>query len=154
MSPVHHVTVQEVDGRTAISFDVEVDGRMPLGSAHEIASGLEDEIAREFGSGRRGREPYRAAGAAPIAGARRGPRGPRGDRKRPRPEARDQGALLDIHDVRVRRTHAGLVVNYHCRVDPALSVDEVHDQVDALERKIRAAFKTIGRIVGHAEPAP
>jgi len=29
----------------------------------------------------------------------------------------------------------------------------VHDQVDALERKIRAGFKTISRIVGHAEPA-
>ena len=26
--PVHHVTMQEIDGRTSISFDVELDGRM------------------------------------------------------------------------------------------------------------------------------
>jgi hypothetical protein len=29
----------------------------------------------------------------------------------------------------------------------------VHDQVDALERKVRVAFSAISRIVGHAEPA-
>jgi divalent metal cation (Fe/Co/Zn/Cd) transporter len=152
-TPVHHVTVQELDGRTAISFDVEVDGRMTLRNAHEIASGLEDEIGREFGSDIEVEshieplEPRQLPGcdadpevAAEIEGAL--------IRK-----AHDQGALLDVHDVRVRRTPSGLVVNYHCRVDPALSVDEVHDQVDALERKVRAAFTTISRIVGHAEPA-
>ncbi|MGO9673838.1 MAG: cation diffusion facilitator family transporter [Methylocella sp.] len=152
-APVHHVTVQEVEGRTAISFDVEVDGRMPLGNAHEIASGLEDEIGREFGSDIEVEshieplEPRQLPGRdadlvvrAEIESALF-------------QKARDQGALLDIHNVRVRLTPSGLVVNYHCRVDPTLSVDAVHDQVDALERKIRAAFKTISRIVGHAEPA-
>ena len=125
-----------------------------IGSAHEIASGLEDEIAREFGIRHRGREPYRAAGAAPVAGQDADPGRPRRISKaRWSRKPDDQGALLDIHDVRVRLTPVGLVVNYHCRVDPALSVDEVHDQVDALERKIRVAFKTISRIVGHAEPA-
>ncbi len=152
-APVHHVTVQEVEGRTAISFDVEVDGRMPLGNAHEIASGLEDEIGREFGSDIEVEshieplEPRQLPGRdadlvvrAEIESALF-------------QKARDQGALLDIHNVRVRLTPSGLVVKYHCRVDPTLSVDAVHDQVDALERKIRAAFKTISRIVGHAEPA-
>ena len=48
--PVHHVTMQEIDGRTSISFDIELDGRMPHGNAHEIVSGLEMEIGRELGS--------------------------------------------------------------------------------------------------------
>ena len=45
--------------------------------------------------------------------------------------------LTEIHDVRVRETPDGEIVNFHCRVDPALSVAAVHDLVDALERRLR-----------------
>ena len=50
------------------------------------------------------------------------------------------GAIRDVHSVRVRTTPDGLVVNYHCRVSPYLSVDEVHEHVDELDRKMRAAL--------------
>ncbi|MCC2107125.1 MAG: cation transporter, partial [Hyphomicrobiales bacterium] len=50
------------------------------------------------------------------------------------------------------RTDAGLVVNYHCRVDPMLSVTRVHDAVDSLDRRLKAARGDICRVVGHAEP--
>jgi cation diffusion facilitator family transporter len=151
--PVHHVTIQDIDGRRSISFDVEVDGGMPHGSAHEIASGLEDEIRREFGadieveSHIEPLEPRLLDGHDADPDVRAEIEGALVE------TARTQGALRDVHDVRVRRTPAGLVINYHCRVDAARSVDEVHDAVDALERKIRAAFGSIARIVGHAEPA-
>jgi len=150
--PVHHMTMQEIEGRTSISFDVELDGRMTHGNAHEIASGLELQIQQELGSGIEvethiePQEPRQLLGqdAAPAihadiaaALARRAP---------------EAGAIQDVHSVRVRKTPAGLVVNYHCCVDPNLSVDEVHDRVDALERKVRADFADIVRIVGHAEP--
>jgi TIR domain/Dimerisation domain of Zinc Transporter len=58
----------------------------------------------------------------------------------------------ELWRLRVRATPDGLVVNYHCRVSPYLSVDEVHEHVDELDRKMRAAFTGIVRIVGHAEP--
>ena len=57
-----------------------------------------------------------------------------------------------VHDVRVRQTGAGLIVNYHCQVDPALSVADVHAEVDKLDRLMRIDFPKIVRIVGHAEP--
>jgi divalent metal cation (Fe/Co/Zn/Cd) transporter len=57
-----------------------------------------------------------------------------------------------VHDVRVRETAAGEIVNFHCVVDPALSVSAVHDRVDALERRLRRQFPTIQRVIGHAEP--
>jgi divalent metal cation (Fe/Co/Zn/Cd) transporter len=61
-------------------------------------------------------------------------------------------ALGEIHDVRVRDTSAGEIVNFHCQVDPVLSVSAVHDMVDALERRLRRQFPTIQRVIGHAEP--
>lgn len=149
--PVHHVTLQEIDGRTSISFDVELDGRMAHGNAHEIASGLEMEIGRELGSdievdshiepleprqlkGHPVPEEIRAEVALVLA------------------EMSTNGPIRDVHSVRVRKTPDGLVVNYHCRVRPYLSVGEVHDYVDALDHKMRGAFPGIVRIVGHAEP--
>jgi len=59
-----------------------------------------------------------------------------------------------VHEVRVRETPAGEIVNFHCHVDPALSVSAVHDLVDALERRLRRQFPTIQRVIGHAEPQP
>jgi cation diffusion facilitator family transporter len=149
--PVHHVTMQEIDGRTAISFDIELDGRMPHGDAHEIASGLESEIGRELGpdievethieplesstlKGHPVAEEIRAELASILT------------------EMSATGPIHDVHSVRVRTTPDGLVVNYHCLVSPELSVGEVHEYVDELDRKMRSAFPIIVRIVGHAEP--
>ncbi|WP_026606146.1 cation diffusion facilitator family transporter [Methylocapsa acidiphila] len=149
---IHHVTLQEIDGKTSISFDVEIDGRMTHGNAHEIVSGLERQIRHELGydveveTHVEPQEPRQlpgrdasAAAHAEIASAL----------ARIAPQT---GAIEDVHSVRVRETPAGLVVNYHCRVDPELSVDAVHECVDVLERKMRDEFASIIRIVGHAEP--
>ena len=48
--------------------------------------------------------------------------------------------IRDVHDVRVRETDEGEIVNFHCRVDPQLSVQTVHEKVDALERALQAAL--------------
>ena len=47
--PVHHVTIQDIDGRKSVSLDLEVDGAMTLSAAHSIASDLEEAIAAEIG---------------------------------------------------------------------------------------------------------
>ncbi|SFK12795.1 cation diffusion facilitator family transporter [Methylocapsa palsarum] len=150
--PIHHMTLQEIDRRTSVSFDVELDGRMTHGVAHEIVTGLEKEIRSELGSDFEVEthiEPlelrHLEGRDAPldtqikIAGALAG-------------HAPREGAIQDIHNVRVRNTPAGLVVNYHCRVDQRLTVNDVHDQIDELERRVRGDFGEIVRIVGHADP--
>jgi divalent metal cation (Fe/Co/Zn/Cd) transporter len=149
---VYHVTIQEIEGRTAISFDVELDGHMTHGNAHEIVSGLESEIGRELGPGIEVETHIE-----PLE-----PRQLRGQDAPPATRAEiahalakmvsGTGPIRDVHGVRVRTTQDGLVVNYHCRVSPYLSVDELHEHVDELDRKMRAAFTGIVRIVGRAEP--
>jgi divalent metal cation (Fe/Co/Zn/Cd) transporter len=61
--------------------------------------------------------------------------------------------LREVHNVRARHTPGGLLVNFHCRIDPNVSVGETHEEVDALERAARADFPDIARVIGHAEPA-
>jgi divalent metal cation (Fe/Co/Zn/Cd) transporter len=62
------------------------------------------------------------------------------------------GYIGNVHDVRVRETAGGLVVNYHCAVDAAVPVETMHAAVDELERLVRTDYPEILRIVGHAEP--
>src|SRR5262249_31673242 len=47
----HHVTVHALEGRLAVSLDLEVDGALSLAAAHDIATGLEDAIREELGPG-------------------------------------------------------------------------------------------------------
>jgi divalent metal cation (Fe/Co/Zn/Cd) transporter len=56
--------------------------------------------------------------------------------------------------VRVRETDDGEIVNFHCHVDPALTVRDVHEKVDDVERALRQRWPSITRVIGHAEPAP
>ena len=62
------------------------------------------------------------------------------------------GSVREVHDVRMRETPEGAIVNFHCHVDPQLSVHDVHEKVDELERGLRRSFPTIKRVIGHAEP--
>jgi cation diffusion facilitator family transporter len=150
---VHHVTVHSLEGRLAVSLDLEVDGALSLAAAHDIATGLEGAIAEELGPGvevethieplQSVDEPGRDASAKRVAAVRDA-----------LTEIATKVDLVGaIHDVRVRAADDGEIVNFHCLVDPALKVAEVHDKVDEVERALRQRFPSIKRVIGHAEPA-
>lgn len=150
---VHHVTVQDIGAVKSVSLDLEVDGRMAHGGAHELADGLEAAIRAELGAGVEVETHIEPLEIRELAGHEAGVEAARGIAAALDRHARQAGRLRDIHNVRVRRTESGLVVNYHCHADPARSVGEVHLDVDALDRLVKAEFAEIARIVGHAEPA-
>jgi divalent metal cation (Fe/Co/Zn/Cd) transporter len=151
---VHHVAVQAIGGGLSVSADLEVEGTLALAAAHDIASRLEEAIREELGPQVEVETHIEPLPAVVLAGrdaaaARVG-------------EVRDVLAsfaseianLGEVHDVRVRETADGEIVNFHCGVDPALSVAAVHDLVDTLERGLRRRFPAIARVIGHAEPRP
>ncbi|MGB7099995.1 MAG: cation transporter dimerization domain-containing protein, partial [Xanthobacteraceae bacterium] len=149
---VHHVAVQALADRLSVSFDLEVEGTLPLNAAHETASQLEEAIREELGPEVEVETHIEPLPAVVLAGH---------DAAAGR-VAEIGGALTalaaeivglgEVHDVRVRETPDGEIVNFHCRVDPALSVSVVHDLVDAAERRLRRRFPSISRVIGHAEP--
>jgi cation diffusion facilitator family transporter len=149
---VHHVTVHQLRGKLAVSLDLEVDGKLSLRKAHDLADGLEAAIASEIGldvevethieplqpQDASGREaPPERANAVKIALAELAP---------------ETRVIQDVHNVRVRETDEGEIVNFHCRVDPDLTVQAAHEKVDALERALRERSPSIKRVIGHTEP--
>ena len=149
---IHHVTVQEINGAKAISLDLELDGRMSLGRAHEIASQLEEAIEAELGPGVEVETHVEPLEVAELSGNNASADKVQAVEAVLKEAAREGGVISDVHDVRVRETPSGLVVNYHCRADQSLSVDQVHDAVDQLDHRARHVEPAISRIVGHAEP--
>jgi cation diffusion facilitator family transporter len=148
---VHHVTVHDLGDKLTVSIDLEVDGEMALIEAHGIAHGLERNIREEFGE-----DVEVDSHIEPLE-----PELPLGSDAAPdRVEAikaalarfAADGAIHDIHNVRVRNTDAGEIVNFHCRAAPSMSVIKVHENVDEIERALRRAFPTVKRVISHAEP--
>lgn len=148
---IHHVTVHDLVAKLIVGIDLEVDADMELEAAHEVANTLEQNIQEEFGADVEvdvhiePLEPELPFGvdAAPervqtIAAALS--------------EYAAGGEIHDIHNVRVRDTEGGEIVNFHCRATPSMSVIKVHDQVDAIERRLRRAFPSVKRVISHAEP--
>src|SRR4051812_18905542 len=148
---IHHVTVHDLGEKLIVSIDLEVDGDMALTDAHDIAQRLEHNIRDEFGD-----DAEVDTHIEPLEAEL-----PPGTDASPGRIAEIAAALSrlaagsdihDIHNVRVRDTAAGEIVNFHCRAARAMSVLRVHENVDTIERALRRAFPAVKRVISHAEP--
>ena len=148
---IHHVTVHDLGEKLIVGIDLEVDGEMELAAAHEVTRVLERDIREDFGE-----DVEVDTHIEPLE-----PELPHGTDAAPaRVETikaalarlAGNGAIHDIHNVRVRDTDAGEIVNFHCRAAPSMSVIKVHENVDEIERALRRAFPSIKRVISHAEP--
>ncbi len=134
---IHHVTVHDLGGRLTVSIDLDHDLersiRDDFGEDVEVDTHiepLEPELPHGTDAAPARVETIKAALTRFAA----------------------NGAIHDIHNVRVRDTDAGEIVNFHCRAAPSMSVIKVHESVDEIERALRGAFPTIKRVISHAEP--
>ncbi len=149
---IHHLTVQKIGDRLAVSFDLEVEGSMPLGEAHDTATDLEDAIRGELGSDVEVESHIEPQPERMLEG-QEAPSGLM---------AEVESALMvlssahprlsDIHSVRLRRNEEGLFLHYHCRCSPAETVEDIHDDIDRVEAGLKDRFGDIRRVIAHAEP--
>lgn len=150
--PVHHVTVQSINGRLSISLDLEIDGRATLGEAHVVATRLEAALREEFGAETEVETHLEPLEIEPLEGQDASAEVVEMVTEALRRRSAETRSIHDVHQVRVRETPCGLVINYHCLADPMLDIADVHAQVDTVERLVRQDLPNILRVVGHAEP--
>lgn len=149
---IHHLTAQQIGEKLAISFDLEVEGSMPLGEAHDTATALEEAIRSELGSDVEVEshiepQPERMLqGHAAASGLTAEITGTLMDLAAVHPR------LTDIHNIRLRRNEEGLFLHYHCRCSPAETIAQIHDDIDRVEAGLKDRFQDIRRVIAHAEP--
>ena len=150
---VHHVTVHALAQRLAVSLDLEVDGKLTLSAAHDVATGLEEAIRDELGPGVEVETHIEPMQPLDEPGNEAAPERVAAVREALKEIAGSSELVGEIHDVRVREADGGEIVNFHCVVDAGARVADVHEKVDELERALRLRFPSISRAIGHAEPA-
>ncbi len=150
---IHHLIVQSLKQKLAVSFDIEFDGSTSLFDAHEHATSLEDAIRDGLGGNVEVEshiEPRpvqqiegRAVSAARLSALATALR----------KLAANNSELSDIHNFRVRQDNGGhFYLHYHCRFAPEAKIERVHAVLDSLEIKLKLKFSNVVRVVAHAEP--
>ncbi len=149
---IHHLLVQNIGGRLAVSFDVEVERSATLLAAHEEATALEDAIRAGLGgdveveSHIEPRPENEVEGTpAPAAVTSKVTRALS-------TLAKGEKTLHDVHNVRVRSVDGAIYMHYHCRFSPDMRIDDVHAVLDRVEAGLIDRFPDIKRVVAHAEP--
>lgn len=149
---IHRLTIQQIKDRLSISMDIEVKASLTVKQAHDIASELEEAIRDDLGEDTEidthiepmaanwldGREipddQYLVLQSVLVSAAEQG------------------GIVKEVHNVRIRSTELGLIVNFHCRLPPDMMVTDAHAAVDEVERHVRSLRPEVARVIGHAEP--
>ena len=123
---VHHVTVHDIRGTYSVSLDLEVESKMPLGDAHDIADKLETALREELGATVEIETHIEPLQPSEAAGREAPPERVRAVQIALAEIAAEGRTIGEVHNVRVRETDEGEIVNFHCHVDPSLTVQETH----------------------------
>ncbi len=135
-----------------MSFDLEVDGLMPLVEAHEHATQLEDAIRSELGPGVEVESHIEPQPERLLTGNEASAETSNPIFSLLQALAKKHPRLSDLHNIRIRENDQGLFVHYHCRFAPSETVDDVHSAVDQIENGLQGKFPAIRRVIAHAEP--
>ncbi len=149
---IHHLTIQRVGIRTAVSFDLEVDGHMALLDAHERATRLEAAIRHELGADVEVESHIEPLPERVLPGEDLPPEGRQDVEALLRRLAAGEKRVSDIHNVRVRRNSEGIFVHYHCRFSPDETIETVHEVIDRIEMELQQGKPEVRRVIAHAEP--
>jgi cation diffusion facilitator family transporter len=149
---IHHLTVQQVGQKMAVSFDLEVDGKMSLGQAHGAATRLEHAIRDDLGADIEVESHIEPLPERTLEGETAEPKAAQAIETALKRLGGHELRLSDIHNIRVRHNEQGLFVHYHCRFAPSETVETVHSAIDKIENALQAKFPEVHRVIAHAEP--
>jgi len=134
----HRIRVRRAGSKFFVDAHVEIDGNVPLGQAHSIASNIEEQIVKVFPNSdvvihtepRTYEDPLTVIRT--IASQIRGIKG--------------------MHGIVVKTVGGRLSISYHIELDSGISVKTAHDIASNLEDRIKATLKNVSAIVSHLEP--
>jgi divalent metal cation (Fe/Co/Zn/Cd) transporter len=130
---IHHVAVQSLAERLSVSAHLEVDGTQSVSAAHDVASRREEDVRKELGPAIEVETHIEPLPADVLAGQDASPNRIAEVHEALAALTGDISGLHEMQDVRIRESDGGEIVNFHCRVNPGLTVSVVHDMIDVLE---------------------
>lgn len=149
---VQNLSLHQLSDHMAIGMDLLVPANASVEQAHDIASTVEDALRQALGENSEIETHLEPQTPDWLTSQDVPPEELAKIQQMLKVSAKQDGLVQDIHDIRARETTQGVIVNFHCRVLPALSISAAHEAVDRIERQLRIQFPAISRVVGHVEP--
>ncbi|MBA3531235.1 MAG: hypothetical protein H0T73_04855, partial [Ardenticatenales bacterium] len=149
--PAHHITLHNVAGRVVAHLHVELPPALTLGEAHARVDAFERQVLQEITT--------LSALLSHIE--------PASEQIEEGPDvterassfihlveqlAHEMNEVVDCHDISVQRVAQSYHISLHCTFDPDADLAEVHEAMGRLERRLRNAIPSLGRVVIHPEP--
>ena len=149
---IHHLIVQSLESKLAVSFDVEFDSATALSLAHEKATELESAIREGMGGDVEVESHIEPSPTHQIEGKAATPVELRRFEKALRKFAGMEKGLSDIHNLRLRVNAGAYYLHFHCRFPSDLTIERIHKVLDRLEGRLKQHIPNLVRVVAHAEP--
>ncbi len=149
---VHELSVQSHHGRLRVEQHVELDENLPLLDAHNFVTAMEAEILRdtpEIDSVLTHIESEPATIEQPeevVVEDRR-------IELALRAAAKNFPAIVDVHEIIVRRAGDHIDLSCHCTLPDQLPMHRVHRVITALEDRFKVECPEVSKVTIHPEPA-
>lgn len=151
---VHNVALHRYAGGSSLSLDLEVDSRLTIRSAHEIASAFEAEVAREIGAGMEiithiepSNEVVESENAIDLAASKEAEETIRG-------LSAEMGGICRIDNVGISQSRGQLLITLDCLLEGDTPLADAHAAGTRLEHLVRRRIPRAQRVVVHCEPLP
>ena len=147
---VHDVSVQDLGGRLHVEQHLELDERLSLKRAHDLATSIELEMRREV--------PeistiltHIESEPATIEAGEKVIRDAALEAKLKR-IAREFPEILDMHDMEIKRVRGKVYMSCHCTMKDDLPLSRVHDVSTAVEIRFKQVAPELFKVLIHPEP--
>ena len=148
---VHDVSVQDLAGRLHVEQHLELDETLPLKTAHDRVSALEDEIREDIPEIGSILTHIESEPATIEPGDEIGQDAAL--ERRLKAIAAEFPDVLDMHDLQVKRVRGRLYVSCHCTMPDDLPLSCVHDLQTDLEIRFKQDSPQLFRVLIHPEPS-
>ena len=149
---VHELSVQSHLGRLRVEQHLELDETPPLLEAHNFVTAMEAEILREVPE-IDGVLTHIESEPATIEQPEEMVEVDRKIEETLHKAATQLSDIVDVHEIRVRRSGEHIHVSCHCTLPDDLTMQRVHVAITALEDRFRLECPEVDRVTIHPEPA-
>jgi cation diffusion facilitator family transporter len=149
--PVHNISVHEDRGEICVDLHLEVDERLLLGEAHDLADRVERQLMKEIPRIRRVNTHIESRGTGvdkgeDVTGAEPGMA------EAVRTIADGIAGAGCCHDVVVRRQGESYAVSLHCGFERNMPIAEAHAISTDIEEAVKSGVPGVAKVLVHTEP--
>lgn len=149
---VHDISVQSLNEKKIVNFDLEVNNKLSLAKAHQKASLLENTIRKELGQDIEINTHIEPAKPVTILSSQVDLKEMDFIYKTINDIKKQIKFIKDIHSLSARRVKKGLFLSFHCVLDEKTPLEEAHNLTSRIEYLIKQQMPNVERTIVHLEP--